>query len=81
MDSSLDKGTHSNFTAQQNGPDSTYDTLIEENTGNQREIIEDYVDNNSDMDISGDVGSHSDFIKQKAYDSDYDVLTDEKYEY
>ena len=77
MDSIPDKGTHSNFTAQQSAPNSIYDTLTEENTGNQREIIEDYVDNNnSDMDISGDVGSHSDFIKQKAYDSDYDVLTE-----
>jgi len=33
VDSSADKGTHSNFTAQQYGPDSTYDTLTEGNTG------------------------------------------------
>ncbi len=33
IDSSAGKGTHSNFTAQQYGPDSTYDTLTEENTG------------------------------------------------
>ena len=32
VDSSADKGTHSNFTAQQYGPDSIYDTLTEENT-------------------------------------------------
>lgn len=33
VDSSADKGTHSNFTAQQYGPDSIYDTLTEENIG------------------------------------------------
>ena len=33
VDSSSDKGTHSNFTAQQYGPDSIYDTLTESNTG------------------------------------------------
>jgi len=32
VDSSADKGTHSNFSAQQAGPDSIYDTLTEENT-------------------------------------------------
>lgn len=32
VDSSADKGTHSNFTAQQYGPDSILDTLTEENT-------------------------------------------------
>lgn len=32
-DSSGDKGTHSDFPAQQAGPDSIYDTLTEENTG------------------------------------------------
>jgi hypothetical protein len=31
VDSSADKGTQSNFTAQQHGPDSTYDTITEEN--------------------------------------------------
>ena len=32
VDSSVNKGTHSNFTAQQFGPDSIYDTLTEQNT-------------------------------------------------
>jgi len=32
VDSSPNKGTHSNFSAQQYGPDSIYDTLTEENT-------------------------------------------------
>ena len=31
--SPTDRGTHSNFSAQQAGPDSVYDTLTEENTG------------------------------------------------
>lgn len=34
VDSSEDKGTHSNFPAQQAGPDSIYDTLMEEKAGN-----------------------------------------------
>jgi hypothetical protein len=33
VDSSPNKGTHSNFTAQQFGPDSSYDSLTEGNTG------------------------------------------------
>jgi hypothetical protein len=33
VDSSADRGTHSNFTAQRYGPDSVYDSLTEENTG------------------------------------------------
>ncbi len=33
VDSDPDKGTHSNFSAQQAGPDSIYDTLLEENAG------------------------------------------------
>ena len=32
VDSNADKGTHSNFTAQQQNPDSTYDTLTETGT-------------------------------------------------
>jgi len=73
VDSSADKGMHSNFPAQQAGPDSTYDTLTEENT----EGIEDYVDNNiSDVDSSPDVGIHSNFANQKAQDSSYDTLTE-----
>ncbi len=73
VDFSADKGMHSNFPAQQAGPDSAYDTLTEENT----EGIEDYVDNNtSDMDSSQDIGSHSNFESQKAKDSSYDILTE-----
>lgn len=35
VDSSADKGTHDNFLAQQAGPDSTYDTLTEGDTGSR----------------------------------------------
>lgn len=35
VDSSADKGTHDNFPAQQAGPDSTYDTLTEGDTGSR----------------------------------------------
>jgi hypothetical protein len=77
MDSSADKGTHLNFTAQQASPDSTYDTLTEENM----EASVDYVDNNSsDVDSSSDVGTHSNFENQKARDSSYDTLTEQNTE-
>jgi len=67
------KGTHSDFSAQQAGPDSTYDTLSEENT----EGIEDYVDNNiSDVDDSSDVGTHNNFENEKSKDWIYDTLTE-----
>jgi len=77
MDSNPEKGTHSNFTSQQYGPDSIYDMLIEENTGG-KVALEDYIDNNtSDVDSSTDLGSHSNFESQKAKDSIYDALTEE----
>lgn len=43
VDSSADKGTHSNFTAQQYGPDLTNDTLTEENTGSSSDTLWLYV--------------------------------------
>ncbi len=73
VDSSADRGMHSNFTGQQYGPDSIYDTLIEENT----EGIVDYVDSNtSDVDDSSDTGTHSDFENEKLKDGIYDTLTE-----
>jgi len=66
------KGTHSDFSAQQAGPESTYDTLEEENT----EAIEDYVDQQSDIDSSSDLGSHDIFNDLKATDSTYDNMTE-----
>ena len=77
IDSIPDKGTHSDFTAQQSAPNSIYDTLTEKNTGSQGETIEDYVDNNtSEVDGSADKGTHSNFENQKAKDSSYDTLTE-----
>lgn len=70
IDSSLDKGTHSNFTAQQYGPDLTNDTLTEENTGGGSTNYEldlevqwtnvDYDETNEELCICGGVmGSES----------------------
>jgi len=56
VDSSVDKGTHSNFTAQQYGPDSIYDTLTEENTYivDPSECLEiNLIDSNVDADSVG----------------------------
>jgi len=46
VDSSPDKGTHSNFTAQKYGPDSISDTLTEQNTGNVNTTLLLYVNSN-----------------------------------
>jgi len=43
VDSITNKGTHSNFTAQQYAPDSVYDTLIEENTSAELGVLDLYV--------------------------------------
>jgi hypothetical protein len=68
VDSSGDVGIHSNFTAQQAGPDSIYDTLSE----GTKEVIEDYVDNeDSDVDGSADQGTLTDFANLTAFDSNY----------
>ena len=78
VDSSPDKGSHSDFAAQKAGPDSTVDLLTEATEDNGIEI-EDYVDNDaSDVDVSEDVGSHSNFAAQQAGpDSSFDTLTEE----
>ena len=78
IDLSFNKGTHSNFTAQQYGPDSTFDNLTEENVG-MAEGIEDYVDNNlSNIDSNEDKGTHSNFTAQLyGPDSVYDNLLEE----
>ena len=78
IDLSFNKGTHSNFTAQQYGPDSTFDNLTEENVG-MAEGIEDYVDNIlSNIDSNEDKGTHSNFTAQLyGPDSVYDNLLEE----
>jgi hypothetical protein len=77
VDSVIDKGTHSNFTAQMYGPDLINDTLTEENTGGDGGVtIEDYVDQISDVDGIADIGTHSAFANMKASDSSYDLLSE-----
>ena len=76
VDGSTNKGNHSNFSAQQAGPDSVTDTLTE------TQVIEDvgldFIDNNSsDVDTSVSIGNHSNFENEKAVDSAYNVLTEE----
>jgi hypothetical protein len=77
LDSSADKGTHSNFTAQRYGPDSSFDKLSEENFGNAQSV-EDYVDNNlSNVDSSGNKGTESNFTAQRyGPDGISDTLTE-----
>ena len=58
VDGSADKGVHSNFTAQQYGPDSTYDTLTEEGFLGVNEYIwisgdNDFVSKHNKSDPSG----------------------------
>ena len=77
MDSIPDKGTHSNFPAQQTAPNSIYDTLTEENTGSQGEKIEDYVDNeSSDIDSVSDLGYLTEFANMTTYNSNYANLSE-----
>ena len=78
VDPSTDKGTHSNFTAQRYGPDATYDTLTEVNTGTRKvNESQNFVDGQSDVDNSTDKGTHSSFIAmQSGPDAIYDTLAE-----
>lgn len=79
VDSSPDKGTHSNFTAEQYGPDSIYDTLTE---GDYGPVVvnntENFVDNNSsNVDGVADKGTSSNFTAQQDSNVLYnDTLTE-----
>jgi hypothetical protein len=80
VDSSADEGTHSSFSDQQSAPDSTYDALIEEDTGGgggSGVTIEDYVDQISDVDSSEDEGTHDVFADMQASDNTYNNITEE----
>jgi hypothetical protein len=78
VDSKDDVGTHSDFTAQQSGPDSVYDTLSEVQVPEDTVLY--FVDNNSsDVDGSPAVGSNSNFENEKAVDSNYNVLTEQQF--
>jgi len=57
VDSLADLGSHSNFTAQQQGPDSEYDTLTEGNTGGSLQnatLLEDGFEDTVDWDVNWD---------------------------
>lgn len=79
VDSSPDEGTHSNFTAEQYGPDSIYDTLIE---GDYGPVVvnntENFVDNNSsNVDAHVGHGTSSNFTAQQDANVAYnDTLTE-----
>jgi len=71
-DNSIDKGTHSLFSAQQYGPDGIVDTLTEGDTGGN---IEDDVDSNaSDMDGSADKGTETSFTNAQGISLDSNCM-------
>jgi len=78
VDSSADKGTHSNFTAQEYGPDTINDLLTEANSALVAVNLNSYIDNNSgNVDSSIDKGTESNFADmQTAPDSTYNTLTE-----
>jgi len=65
VDSDTDEGTHSNFSAQQYGPDSIYDILTEENPSNYEIDLEvqwsnaDYDETNEELAIYVDKGDNT----------------------
>ncbi len=69
-------GTHTLFGAMKAGPDSIVNQITESAVGSPS-LVDDYIDNISDVDGSPDKGSHSDFNFQKANDGIYDTLTEE----
>lgn len=75
VDSSADKGTHSNF-ANQQSYDSTYDTLTEENTGGAGSDTEDFVDQLGTSHTPSDIGTHTDWTELQDEDDTYDTLTE-----
>jgi hypothetical protein len=79
LDGVPDKGTHSNFTRQQAGPDYLYDVLTEAYSDQYLTDTEDFVDNNSsDVDDWPDKGHHGDFTAEQVGPDDvYDLLNEE----
>ena len=69
-------GTHTLFGAMKAGPDSIVNQITESAVGSSS-IVDDYIDNTSDVDGIPDKGSHFDFNLQKANDGIYDTLTEE----
>ncbi|MCK5390401.1 MAG: hypothetical protein KAJ36_07915, partial [Candidatus Thorarchaeota archaeon] len=80
IDSSPDIGTHSNFANQQDGPDSTYDTLDEANADPAPTNSEDDIDSDtSDVDSSPDQGIEGIFTSAQGttLDTSYFALQEE----
>ncbi|MGA9387708.1 MAG: hypothetical protein WBV70_02650 [Candidatus Bathyarchaeia archaeon] len=83
-------GTHSNFTAQQYGPDNINDTLAEADvpviSGDTQQFVQ---NNTSDIDKNGDIGTASNFTTEQYNDGVLDTLAEadtnnsspEKYSY
>jgi hypothetical protein len=77
VDSSPDKGTHSNFTAQQYGPDLINDTLTEADTKGY--TLNDWVNSNtSNVDSQTGHGTSSNFTAQRYTDMITDTLTEDQ---
>ncbi|NHJ12962.1 MAG: hypothetical protein EAX95_04760 [Candidatus Thorarchaeota archaeon] len=79
VDSSPDTGTHSAFTNQQASPDSSFDTLQEENTAKPPSDTENDIDSNtSDVDGVSDIGTETTFgnAQGTTLDSNNMVLTE-----
>jgi len=77
VDSNATIGAHSNFTAQQYGPDSLFDNLTEADTGGPVNDTENFVDDNtSNIDGVDDKGTHGNFTAQQYCDSYFDTLTE-----
>jgi hypothetical protein len=77
VDSNGDTVTHSNFTAQQYGPDNINDTLTEANvpviSGDTSQFVQ---SSSSDVDNNGDIGTASNFTAEKYSDNINDTLTE-----
>ena len=77
VDSTPDRGTHSNFTAQQAGPDLISDRLDEADTKGY--TLNDWVDSNaSDLDSHTGYGICSNFTAEKYTDTINDTLTEDQ---
>ena len=76
-DSSADKGTHSDFSAEQDCANSNYDTLTEADQAPVEDNSENFADNNSSDVDSYEEGTHSNFTAQQYCDSFYDTLSEE----
>lgn len=88
VDGNGDTGTHSNFAAQQNGPDNINDTLTEANVPTISGDTQQYVQSNSSQ-FDTNIGGTSNFTTEKYSDGIFDTLTEanatsgspEKYSY